>query len=566
MKIIPILALFLLSTIEALPQDRLSGRNFATRSEVLARNAMAATSHPIATQIAIDILKKGGSAIDAAIAANAFIGFADPGMNGIGGDLFAIIWDPETKKLEGLNASGRTPQNLTLEILKKEIAKGKYRATGPLSISTPGCVDGWFALHEKYGKLDFSELLAPAIQYAREGIPITAEVADWFSIVGGDILESDNESFKKVFCIEGKRFPKKGEIFQNPNLANTLEKIAAGGRKGFYEGSVANTIVKHIQNRGGYLSLADLKENEPEWVEPISINYRGYDVWELPPNGQGVAVLQMLNILKNFDIRNMGFGSSAHIHHFLEAKKLAFEDLAKHNGDPDFSQIPLERLISDQYGKERSQLINPQKAGEYESGLSSSNHTIYLTVGDKDGMMVSFIQSNFWVFGSTEVPDGLGFALQNRGSEFVLEAGHANQYQPGKRPFHTIIPGFVTKDGEPFLSFGVMGGDMQPQGHVQVLLNLIDFEMNIQEAGDAPRIRHFGTSQRTGHIVGVGDTYMESGFRYETISELIDRGHVIRMTKGQFGGYQAIMRKNGVYYGASDPKKRWAGLWLLIYR
>jgi len=536
-------------------QDRLSGKAFATRSEVLARNGMAATNHPLATQVALDILKKGGSAADAAIAANAFLGFADPGMNGIGGDLFAIVWDPKTEKLQGLNASGKAPQGLSYEQLKKEVESGKSHRTGILSVTTPGCVGGWFALHEKFGKVPMAEILAPIISYAREGVPITSEVADNFFEIEARMKAADNPNFKDVFFVNGERFPRKGEIFKNPRLADVLEGIAKNGRDGYYKGKVAKAIEAFMKEKGGYLTTKDLAANEPKWVDPVSISYRGYDVWELPPNGQGIAALQILNILENFDLKSMGYGSTAHVHHLLEAKKLAYEDMSKFYGDPEFSEIPLEELLSKEYAKKRSELIDPNKAGEYHPGLKNSDHTIYLTVADKDGMMVSFIQSLSALFGSKEVVKELGFALQNRGGGFTLEEGHINQYAPGKRPFHTIIPAFVTKDGKPFISFGLMGGGMQPQGHAQVITNLIDFGMNLQEAGDAPRVRHYGSAGGIGHIEGVGVTAMESGFPYETISELIDKGHSIRKRKGVFGGYQAIMLKDGVYYGASESRK-----------
>lgn len=536
-------------------QDRLSGKSFATRSEVLARNGMAATNHPLATQIAIAILKKGGSAVDAAIAANAFLGFADPGMNGIGGDLFAIVWDADNQKLHGLNASGKSPKALSFEELKAELQKGNTHKTGPLSVTTPGCVEGWFALHEKFGKISFEELLAPTIQYAREGIPVTSETADNFQFLESSIQATDNTNFKEVFFKMENRFPRKGEIFQNPDLANTLQTIAQKGRDGFYKGEVAQAIENHMKENGGYLSKKDLANNRPQWVDPVSINYRGYDVWEMPPNGQGVAALQILSILENFDIGQMEYGSDSHIHHFLEAKKLAYEDMAKFYGDPAFEKIPLEKLLSKEYAKNRSALIDPDKADSYDPGIESGDHTIYLTVADKKGNMISLIQSVSALFGSKEVPSGLGFVLQNRGGGFVMEEGHINQYAESKRPFHTIIPAFVTKEGQPFLSFGLMGGDMQPQGHVQIIMNLIDFSMNLQEAGDAPRIYHQGSRGGYGKVEGVGNTYLESGFDYETISQLMDKGHNIMMQKGIYGGYQAIMVKDSVYYGASESRK-----------
>ncbi|MGB5171049.1 MAG: gamma-glutamyltransferase [Eudoraea sp.] len=544
----------LLNTSLVIGQDRLSGKSFASRSEVLAQNGMAATNHPLATQIALDILKNGGNAVDAAIAANAFLGLADPAMNGIGGDLFAIIWSAKDKKLYGLNASGKSPKNLTYKELEKEIGDGKTYRTGALSVTTPGCVDGWFELHSRFGVMNFADLLTPTIKYARAGVPITSEVSDFFIMFEENIQKSENPSFKKVF-FTNDHFPKKGDLFTNTDLANTLEIISNEGRNGFYTGKVAQTIVNHLKEKGGYLSLDDLKNNKPKWVEPLSINYKGFDIWELPPNGQGISVLQILNILEGTDLSEMTFGSAAHIHHFIEAKKLAYEDMARFYGDPEFGDIPLEELLSKEYSAKRRALIDPKKSGSYEPGLEAGDHTIYLTVADKDGNMISLIQSLSAGFGSKEVPDGLGFALQNRGSGFVMDKGHINQYAPEKRPFHTIIPAFVTKDGSPFISFGLMGGDMQPQGHTQIIINLIDFGMNLQEAGDAPRIYHYGTTARGGHKDGVGETYLESGFDYESIRDLMDMGHDIRMMKGIYGGYQAIMKKNNIYYGASESRK-----------
>ncbi len=535
-------------------QDRSSGRSFATRSEVLARNGMVATNHPLATQIGVEVLKKGGSAIDAAIAANAFLGFADPGMNGIGGDLFAIVWDAKTKKFYGLNASGRSPQTLTLANLKEKEQQKKFHYRGPLSVTTPGCVDGWFELHKKFGKLTMPELLQPTIRYAREGVPITQETADNFMEVEKSVQESDIKNFKSVYFINGQ-FPRKGEIFKNPDLAATLEIISKKGRDGFYKGDVAQKIAAHMKEVGGFLTADDLAKHYSEWVDPVSTNYRGYDVWEMPPNGQGASVLQMLNILEGFDIGKMGYGSADHVHHFVEAKKLAYEDLAAYYGDPAFGNIKMNELLSKDYAAQRRLLINPDKVGEFYPGLTSESHTIYLTTADKDGNMVSFIQSNAALFGSREVPAGLGFVLQNRNAGFVLREGHINTYAPGKRPFHTIIPAFITRDGQPFMSFGVMGGDMQPQGHVQIVMNLIDFGMNVQEAGDAPRIYHRGTRSSTGHVESTGDTYLETGFSPDVLHDLLIRDHSIRMATGIYGGYQAIMIKGGVYYGASDSRK-----------
>ena len=536
-------------------QDRITGKSFATRSEVIAQHGMACTSQPLASQAALDILKKGGNAIDAAIAANAVLGLVEPVSNGIGGDLFAIVWDAKTKKIYGLNASGRSPESLTLDYFKKE-GYNRIPSHGPLPVSVPGCVDGWFELHDKFGKLSMQEVLKPAINYAQNGFPVTELIAYYWQ--GNARYLQKFPNFKDIFMPGGKT-PQKGEIFKNPNLAETLSKIAGQGRDYFYKGEMTRIIDKFMQEQGGFLSYEDLAKHQSEWVEPISTNYRGYDVWELPPNGQGTAALQILNILEGFDIASMGFGSTDYIHHFVEAKKLAFEDRAKYYADPAFADIPLDWLISKEYGMERAKLINPNRAAQkVEAGKLEQGNTIYLTVADNEGTMVSLIQSNYRGMGSGMVPPGLGFILQDRGELFSLEEGHANKFEPGKRPFHTIIPAFITKDGEPWVSFGVMGGSMQPQGHAQIVVNMIDFGMNLQEAGDAPRIRHGGSSQPTGSKMTNGGTvFLESGISYETLRSLMKKGHNLEWTTGGFGGYQAIMwdKKNRVFFGASESRK-----------
>ncbi|HGY56539.1 MAG TPA: gamma-glutamyltransferase [Caldithrix abyssi] len=537
--------------------DRISSRNFATRSEVIASHGMAATSQPLATQIALDILKKGGSAVDAAIAANAALGLMEPTGNGIGGDLFAIVWDAKTQKLYGLNGSGRSPKSLTLRYFKEKGYR-KIPSHGPLPVSIPGCVDGWFELHKKFGKLDMQDILAPAIRYAREGFPVSELIAYYWGRSVPFLKKYPN--FEKIYTIGGHA-PRKGEIFKNPYLANTLEKIARGGRDVFYKGEIARTIDRFMKQMGGFLSYEDLAAHHSEWVEPLSVNYRGYDVWELPPNGQGIAALQMLQILEGFDLRSMGFGSADYLHVLIETKKVVYEDRAKFYADPAFNTIPIKVLLSEEYATKRRQLINPKRAArKYEAGdpILKEGDTIYLTVADAEGNMVSLIQSNFRGMGSGMVPDDLGFILQDRGELFTLEEGHFNTYAPGKRPFHTIIPAFVTKDGQPFMSFGVMGGAMQPQGHVQILVNIIDFDMNIQEAGDAPRIRHDGSSQPTGETMTDGGLVnLESGFSYDVVRQLMHRGHRVKFSNGGYGGYQAIMYDpvHKVYYGASESRK-----------
>jgi len=550
-----IIFFFAFSAKESFSQDRLTGKKFTTRSEVISQSGMVATSQPLATQVGIEILRSGGSAVDAAIAANAALGLMEPTGCGIGGDLFAIVWDAETGKLYGLNGSGRSPEGLKIEYFREE-GLDKIPAYGPLPVTVPGCVDAWFELHGRFGTLSVDDILQPAIDYARQGFPVSELIAFYMKLNASRLEQFPG--FSEVF-MPGGSTPGKGEVFRNPALANTYEKIAAGGRDAFYEGEIAETVVEYIRDQGGFLSMKDLKEHRSEWVEPVSVNYRGYDVWELPPNGQGIAALQMLNILEGYDIPGMGFGSAEYLHYLIEAKKLAFEDRAKYYADPDFNDIPVDKLISKDYALERRSLIDPDRAAmSIPAGNIESGNTIYLTVADKEGNMVSLIQSNYRGMGSGMTPPGLGFVLQDRGELFSLEEGHFNVYEPGKRPFHTIIPGFVTREGKPFLSFGVMGGSMQPQGHVQVLINIIDFGMNIQEAGDAPRMRHGGSSQPTDEKMDDGGTvYLETGFGYEVIRELMMKRHDIEFSFGGYGGYQAIMwdEENGVYYGASESRK-----------
>ncbi len=538
-------------------QDRVTGKTFTTRSEVLAQNGMVATAQPLATQVALDILKKGGSAMDAAIAANAMLGLVEPNACGIGGDVFAIIWDAKTKKLYGFNGSGRAPELITMDIFKEK-GLNTVPLLGPLPVSVPGAVDGWFAMHERFGKLSMQEILQPSIDYGNNGFPVS-EVIAWQMDHYYPRMQ-DIPGFRKTYMPNGKNTPKKGEVFKNPDLARTYSLIAKEGRSAFYEGEIAKTIDRFMKENGGYLRYEDLKKHTSEWVEPVSTNYRGYDVWELPPNGQGIAVLQMLNILEGYDIKSMGFGSAEYLHLITEAKKLAFEDRAKFYADPDFNEIPVELLISKEYAAERRKLIDPNKAAlSYPEGDIEKGNTTYLTVADKDGNMVSFIQSIYDEFGSGMVPDGLGFVLQNRGQQFnVQDANHWNSLAKGKRPFHTIIPAFITKDGDPYISFGLMGGSVQPQGHTQIVVNLIDFGMNLQEAGDAPRMRHNGSSEPTGSkMTNGGSLNLESGFSYEVIRALEEMGHRIEYSIGPYGGYQAIYydKVNKVYIGASESRK-----------
>lgn len=527
----------------------------------MAQNGMVATSHPLATEAALGILRDGGTAVDAAIAANAVLGLVEPNNGGIGGDLFAIVWDGE--RLHGLNASGRSPTGLSFDELGRRLGKrAQLPLYGPLSISVPGAVDGWYTLHEQFGRLPMENALEPAIHHAREGVAVPQVIAySWsqayerLAAAEEDVEEFDN--FRATYLIDGA-VPREGQVFRNPDLAGTYELIARGGRDVFYRGVIADRIDAYARRTGIPLRKSDLERHESTWVEPVSINYRGYDVHELPPNGQGIAALQMLSILEGFDLAGMGPGSADHLHVLIEAKKLAFEDRARFYADPDFYQTPIETLLSDDYADHRRRLIRMSSAMEsIDIPELREGDTVYLTVADSSGMIVSLIQSNMLEFGSGMVPDGLGFVLQNRGSQFALDRGHANVYEPGKRPFHTIMPAFVMKDGEPFLSFGVMGGPFQPQGHAQILVNVIDFGMNIQEAGDAARVSHTGSSQPTGLLMeGGGSVAFESGISEEVQLELARRGHQIAPT-AFFGGYQAIRwdPKQKVYHGASDMRK-----------
>ena len=537
--------------------DRPVGQPHASRSEVIAVHGMVATSQPLATQVALDILKAGGSAVDAAIAANATLGLMEPTGCGIGGDLFAIVWDAEKGELTGLNASGRSPESLTLQHFR-DLGMESIPYLGPLTVSVPGAVDGWYELHERYGRLPMSELLQPAIDYADEGFPVTAFIADlWQENIGS---REKYAGIREIY-MPGGAAPNTGDVFKNPNLANTYRLIAEGGRDAFYKGEIAAKIDSYMAEQGGFLTADDLAAHTSEWVAPVSTNYRGYDVFELPPNGQGIVALQMLNILEGYDLRSMGFGTAEYLHTLIEAKKVAYEDRAKYYADPEFYNAPLDTLLSKEYAAQRRDLISADKAAlTYPAGdaVLENGDTIYLTVADSDGNMVSFIQSNYGDLGSGMTPEELGFQLQNRGQLFSLKDGHANVYEPGKRPFHTIIPAFVMKDGKPWMSFGVMGGSIQPQAHAQIIINMVDFDMNLQEAGDAARLRHTGSSQPTDEVMDDGGTvYMESGIPQSIRDELSAMGHKIGTGKIKYGGYQAILKNDvqGVYYGASESRK-----------
>lgn len=541
--------------------DRVFGLPLATRSPALAKNGMAATSQPLATDAALDILKAGGNAIDAAIAANACLGLMEPTGCGIGGDLFAIVWDAEESKLHGYNGSGRSPGGLTLEKLKEELSDrglDEIPAHGTLPISVPGCVDGWISLHEKFGKLPLEKVLEPAIRHAREGFPVSQVIAYYWQASVRKL--EPQPGFMETFTRDG-RAPVEGELWKNPDLAQSYERIAKEGRAGFYKGEVAERMARFVQEHGGYLTVEDLASHRGEWVEPVSTNYRGVDVWQLPPNGQGLAVLQILNIMEGYPVRDWGFGSTELLHHFIEAKKQVFEDRARDYVDPDFHKVPIRDLISrERAALQRSAISSEKAARSIDTGRAQTRDgdTVYLSVADSDGNMISLIQSNYRGIGSGVCPPGLGFGLQDRGELFSLDKEHANVYEPGKRPFHTIIPGFAFRDGKPWLSFGVMGGATQPQAQAWVLMNMIDFDMNLQEAGDAPRVVHVGSSQPTGFVMkDGGEVAIESGVSADVIAELEKRGHVISKKRGLFGGYQAVMRdlKHGTWVGASESRK-----------
>ena len=538
--------------------DRPEGRMDATRSVVYARHGMVAAAHPVAAQIGVDILKRGGSAVDAAIATNAALAFMEPTSCGLGGDLFAMVWDPAAEKLAGLNASGRAPSGLTRDQVPPT-SQGTIPDYTPYTWTIPGCVDGWFELHGRYGRLPMAELLAPAIAAARDGVPVPQVIAGaWARSVP---YYEDLPGFAEVF-MPGGAAPREGEVFANPALANTLQLVANAGRDAFYTGTIARTLVNYSDEYGGFISLDDLSNHRSDWVEPISTTYRGVTVWELPPNGQGLAALQMLNILETFDLSSLGRANPAFWHLMIEAKKLAYADRARFYADPDFVTVPVAALLGKAYGRRRADLIDPERAARAVAAADPTlehGDTTFLVAADKDGMMVSLIQSNYSGFGSGYVIPELGFGIQDRGALFNLHEGHPNALEPGKRPFHTIIPAFMGEAGTPNVAFGVMGGSMQPQGHVQIVVNLVDFGMNLQEAGDAPRFRHMGSSQPTGTVmVGGGSLLLESGVPAPVRRDLVRLGHrLVESTGGAFGGYQAIRRDpvTGVYAGASESRK-----------
>ncbi|MEM0962783.1 MAG: gamma-glutamyltransferase [Bacteroidota bacterium] len=543
------------------PGDRYFPPAFLQRSASIAPNVMAATSHPLATQVALDVMRQGGNAIDAAIAANAAIGVLEPTGNGIGGDLFAIVWSAEDEKLYGLNASGRAPQGVTLDQVRADLGADaeEISTRHPHSITVPGAVSGWFALHEQFGSAPMTGLLAPAVAYARDGAPVPQYIAALWSRSRSLAAQP---GFAETFLPDGQA-PREGQMFRNPDLARTLERVAAGGRAAFYEGEVAAATEAFCARVGCFLTAEDFAAHEATWVDPVGVTYRDYTLWELPPNGQGIAALQMLQLLQPYDLEAMGHNSAAYLHHLVEAKKIAYEDRARYYADPAFSEIPVGTLVSADYADRRRTLLDPERAGtEFDPGdpRAGRGGTIYLAVGDSEGNMISLIQSNYAGFGTGYVPDGLGFSLQNRGAGFSLEPGHPNAYAPGKRPFHTIIPGFITRDERPYMAFGVMGGDMQPQGHVQVFLNHVVFGMDPQAAGDVARFRHQGSTSPTGTLRPMADggcLAMESGVGEAVRDQLAAMGHqACTGSWVHYGGYQAVMwdAEEGVYWGATESR------------
>jgi gamma-glutamyltranspeptidase/glutathione hydrolase len=548
--------------------DRIDGATWASRSPAWGLHGAAATAHPLATLAAIEILKKGGSAVDAAISANAVLGFGEPISCGVGGDCFVLLWDPKAKKVMGLNGSGRSPKALTLaEQRRRANAKGLINSYGAVSVSVPGAVDAWWSLHQRYGRLPWKDLFEPAIRHATEGAPIVQNVAYYVGSYERIYAEPENkieetENFRKVWVKDGKT-PREGDIFRNPDLARTYQLIAEGGGRAFYEGEIAERIEAYFKRIGGWMTKADLAAHRSEWVEPGTINYRGFDVWALPPNSQGFVTLQMLNLMEQFDLKAMGFQSAQTLHHAIEAKRLAFEDRARYYADPAFYRQPTEWLLSKDYARERARLIRPDRilSPAYAGQAPSHGDTTYFCTADADGMMVSQIQSNYRGMGSGLMPDGLGFIFQNRGELFALTDGHPNVYAPGKRPFQTIIPGFATRNGAPELAFGVMGGDMQPQGQSQIISNLVDFGLGLQEAGDAPRWHHEGGHEPTGEAMDpLGTLNLETGVPAATQKALADLGWKLGPNPGVYGGYEAIQQHPGRYAAATEMRKDGAAL------
>ncbi len=527
------------------------------RSPVLSRHGMVATSHPLAAGIGLDVLKGGGNAIDAAVATNAALGLMEPMSCGIGGDLFAIVWEAKTQKLHGLNASGRAPALATIDWFKSR-GMDYIPSKGELSWSVPGCVDGWDMLVKRFGKLSLKQLLEPTIHAAEEGIPVTPVIAGYWKAAEG--LKSD--AGMAATYLPGGHSPRTGDLFRNPQLAQCYKDIAMHGRDSFYKGRISHSVDKFSKAVGGLLRGSDLAEHTSQWVDPVSTDYRGTTVWELPPPGQGIAALQILNLLEPYDLKSLGHGSPEYWHLFLEAKKLAYADRARFYADPEFVKMPVAELISKAYADARRKQINSAKAAtkvDHGDPKIGKADTVYLCAVDGEGNCCSLIQSNYNGFGSGMAAPDLGFALQNRGTLFALDPDHPNRLEPRKRPFHTIIPAMATRDGKPWLTFGMMGGDMQAQGHAQALINMIDFGMDVQQAGEALRMEHTGSATPTGVAMqrGGGTVEAEEGFSPSLLDDLKSKGHVVKTVAKNGGGYQAIMidPATGVLHGGSEPRK-----------
>jgi gamma-glutamyltranspeptidase / glutathione hydrolase len=553
--------------------DRPVGASFATRSEVFGRNGAAASSHPLATLAGIEILKRGGSAVDAAIAVNAALGFLEPTANGIGGDLYAMLWDPRARRVVGIAGSGRSPRALSLETVQARARNGILPPYGAVTVTVPGTVDAWWRLHQRYGSLRWRELFEPAIAYAEGGVPLSPVVAYYMNRAMTNFARPDagiEEIVNAQATYASGDRARAGEIFRNPDLARTYRAIASGGRDAFYEGEIARTIEAYFRRIGGWMNRGDLAAHQSEWIEPASTTYRGVAVHAIGANTQGIATLQMLNMLETFDMKAAGFQTPLSIHLQAEAKRLAYEDRARYYGDPDFSRVPTDWLVSKDYAAERARLIRPDRINPSVSPgqVPSQGDTTYFSVADRNGMMVSLIQSNFRGMGSGLVPDRLGFMLHDRGQLFTLQDGHPNVYAPGKRPFQTIIPGFATREGQPWLSFGVMGGDMQPQGQTQIILNRVDYGLDGQSAGDSPRWHHEGSSEQMGEddksIGGTGLLRLETGVPNRTARALAEMGWRLGPSDGGFGRYSSVERRESggelVYAAASDVRADGIGL------
>lgn len=552
--------------------DRIVGERFAGRSTVWGSQGAAATAHPIATLIGIDTLRRGGSAIDAAIAINAALGFLEPVANGIGGDAFGLLWDPALGRVVGFNGSGNSPMGLSLETARSRAVEGYLPRYGAVTVNVPGTVDAWWSAHQRYGKLPWADVLLPVAELCERGAPVPQLIAYYLerNMANFQRPNAGVEEIGNALSIyaPGGRTPREGEMFRNPDLGRTYRMIAEGGRDAYYDGPIADHIEAYFRRIGGWMTRADLAAHETEWVTPLMTTYRGVEVYGLGPNTQGLSTLQLLNVAEQFDLREMGFQSAASIHHQAEAKRLAFEDRARWFSDPRFTDIPVEWLLSKDYAAQRAALIRPDRVMDhaFPGDAPTQGDTTYFSVADADGMMVSWIQSNYRGMGSGLVPDGpdgatLGFMFQDRGELFALRDGHPNLYQPGKRPFHTIIPGFACRDGQPWMAFGVMGGGMQPQGQAQIIINMVDYGLGPQEAGDAPRWQHYGSSEPTGQPAeGTGVLHLESGVPAESRAGLEAMGWTLGPPDGGFGGYQNVMRQinadGGWTYGAATEMRK----------